>query len=427
MLRSRRLLAVLVLCGAPDVSRSQDSALAAALTRARQTFDLRSDGTLTGDGARLLIEGGRAAQFFLLGEEHGVAEIPKLAAALFRALAPTGYRHLAIETGDALASRLNALVLEADPEAAVKRFSETYWPGVPFYTLREEAGLLAAAVSAAGRRPDVLWGLDYDIVGDRYALRRLRDIAPNARARAAADRVIALADSMLDAALEAENPSAIFMFASPDTALESLRTAYAPASGSEAEHILALLETTLRINRDFAEGRNYESNVARAENLKRQFLRHYLPAARSGRPPRVMLKFGTNHVLRGRNFTNTFDLGTLAYELAEVHGGTAFNVMVVPGRGARVAQFDPRTFGYSPAPVQFGTGHWARPLLDLADSVRWTVYDLRALRPVLHAGRVGSVPPQLAQVIFGFDAFVVLAGSGPAESLVKARPTRNER
>src|SRR5690606_36492727 len=50
------------------------------------------------DGARfsgpawdLLVERGRAAQFVLLGEDHGIAENPRLAAALYAALAPAGY------------------------------------------------------------------------------------------------------------------------------------------------------------------------------------------------------------------------------------------------------------------------------------------------------------------------------------------------
>lgn len=50
-----------------------------------------------------LVEEGRAAQFFLLGEEHGIAENPKLAAALFTALTADGYAQLAIEVSPPMA------------------------------------------------------------------------------------------------------------------------------------------------------------------------------------------------------------------------------------------------------------------------------------------------------------------------------------
>src|SRR5690606_10654118 len=46
-----------------------------ALRQNRHTLAL-VDGRLSGDGAELLLSEGRASQFFLLGEEHGVAEVP---------------------------------------------------------------------------------------------------------------------------------------------------------------------------------------------------------------------------------------------------------------------------------------------------------------------------------------------------------------
>src|SRR4051794_18206160 len=41
-----------------------------------------------------LLEAGRASHFFLIGEEHGIAENPKLAAQLFGALRPSGYERV---------------------------------------------------------------------------------------------------------------------------------------------------------------------------------------------------------------------------------------------------------------------------------------------------------------------------------------------
>ena len=422
------LLAVVpALTARAQAAPAGDSALRAALVQRRATLSVDSAGRIGGAGGAMLVDAGRRAQFFLVGEEHGVAENPRLVEALFRALAPAGYRHLAIETGDAVAAELNRRALAADPKAELIGFVTEHYPGVPFYNLLEEAHLLASVVEAGGRRPDVLWGLDYDVMADRYALRRLRAIAPNAAARSAADRALAVGDSMLRAALAAGNPATVFSFAGPGPVVAELRRAYAPASGSEAERILDNVDETLRINRLWVEGRGYDSNVARSQYLKRQFMRYYrgyYPSAAVGGAPRVMLKFGASHMIRGRTFANSYDLGSLAAELAEADGASAFGVMVIGGRASRHAQFDPRTFGSSPAPGEFVEQAWAKPFYDLADAAQWTVFDLRPLRPLLSSGGLGQLSARTTQVIYGFDALVILSGSHPSQPLVAAWPRK---
>jgi hypothetical protein len=396
-----------------------DTALAAALRQNRHTLSASADGRLQGPGARVLVEGGRQSQFFLFGEDHGVAQVPQLAAGIFRELAPAGYRYLAVETGEALAAAMNDAALRGD--TALAGFVGRNWPGAPFYSLREESQLLVSAARTAGGRRDVVWGLDYDIFGDRYALRRLRDIAPNPAARAAADRTVAAADSLFRTAVRTQNPAGLMMFSGPDTLFAPLRRAYAPTAGSEADRILEELESTLRVNRLQVGRRYYDANMERGRVMKQRFMRRYRQAVAAGDTlPRVMLKFGANHAVRGRNFTDFFDLGTAVHELAELNGGRAFGVMVLPGRGTQQAGIDPRTFGYVARDAS--ESEWTKPLYDAADPGAWTLYDLRPLRLPLIAGRLGPMHPDLARAIHGFDALVILSGSGPSESLVGAPP-----
>jgi hypothetical protein len=406
----RRLAAVppaLALFAAPLAA--QDS-LTALLRANAHPMQADADGRLSGPGAELLLAAGRDAQFFLVGEEHGVAEIPRVVAGLFRELAPAGYRHLAIETGEFLAAELNRRVLADANGAAYAGFVREHFPGAPFYNWREDAALLRTAVHAAGGGGDVLWGLDYDIVADRYTLRRLRDIAPTPRARAAAEAVIARADSALRQALATQNPGLLMMFGGPDDVYARLREAYAPAPGSEADRIIRLMETTREINAFWGRGEGYLSNLNRSRLNKRQLMR-FLDAAtaREGRMPRVMMKFGSSHMVRGRSFSNVFDLGTLASELADVNGSRSFGVLMLGGAGTTHAVIDPRVFRSVEAPVEVEP--WARPFYDAADAHRWTVLDLRPLRARIP--RLGTLPDQTLQVLYGFDAVVILSGSGP--------------
>jgi len=410
--RSRRrrvaaALPALALLAAPLAA--QDS-LTALLRANAHPMQADADGRLSGAGAELLLAAGRDAQFFLIGEEHGVAEIPRVAAGLFRELAPAGYRHLAIETGELLAAELNRRVLADATGAAYAGFAREHFPGAPFYNWREDAALLRTAVGAAGGREDVLWGLDYDIVADRYTLRRLRDIAPTPGARAAAETVIARADSALEQALATRNPGLLMMFGGADDVYAPLRAAYAPEPGSEADRILRLMETTREINAYWGRGEGYLSNLHRARLNKEQLMRRLDAAtARDGRMPRVMMKFGSSHMVRGRSFTNVFDLGTLASEIADVNGGRSFGVLMLGGEGTTHAVIDPRVFRSVEAPVEVEP--WARPFYDAADARRWTVLDLRPIRA--RVPRLGTLPAETLQVLFGFDAVVILSGSGP--------------
>ncbi|HET7460053.1 MAG TPA: hypothetical protein VFJ82_02350 [Longimicrobium sp.] len=400
-------LPAVVLSAAPLAA--QDS-LTALLRANAHPMQADADGRLSGAGAELLLAAGRDAQFFLIGEEHGVAEVPRVTAGLFRELVPAGYRHLAIETGEFLAAELNRRVLADTTGTAYAAFVREHFPGAPFYNWSEDAALLRTAVQAAGGRPDVLWGLDYDILADRYTLRRLRDIAPTPRARAAAEAVIARADGALRQALATRNPGLLMMFGGPDDVYAPLRQAYAPQPGSEADRIIRLMETTREINGYFGRGEGYLSNLNRARLNKRQFMR-YLDAATAseGRMPRVMMKFGSSHMVRGRTFTNVFDLGTLASEIADVHGSHSFGVLMLGGAGTTHAQIDPRVFRSVEAPVEVEP--WMQPFYAAADPRRWTVLDLRPIRARIP--RLGTLPAETLQVLYGFDAVVILSGSGP--------------
>ena len=135
----------------------------------------------------------------------------------------------------------------------------------------------------------------------------------------------------------------------------------------------------------------------------------------------MMLKFGASHLQRGRNFTNTYDLGSFLPELAEKDGGEALSIYVVGGSGTQRAQIDPRSMTSISVPVESLSSAWARPFADAADPERWTVYDLRLLRAM--GGRaINALAPEVQRIIFSVDAMVVLSKSSPQHDLITARP-----
>jgi len=308
-------------------------------------------------------------------------------------------------------------------DAAYLKFLREHWPGAPFFNWRQDAALLRAVVTSTPGKRGVLWGLDYDIVADRHALARLRELAVDAPERRIADSAIAVADSSLARGMREQNPGMMLMFGGDSAVFSRLRAVYRPKAGSEPDRILTLMDSTLRINLLFLSGRGYESNLSRSRLMKRQFWRFYdSTRAADGQEPRVMLKFGAAHLQRGRNFVNTYDLGTFLPELAEKTGGEALSLYVVGGPGTLRAQIDPRVMQSTEIPVQSLAPDWAKPFNEAADPDKWTVFDLRQLRATAGAGRFGTLAPALVQVIYGFDALVVLSKSTPQKDLPITKP-----
>ena len=433
------LLAGTFLVASPQAASGQqqptepDSAptLADVLREHRLPLTLE-EGTLSGPGAELLLEEAAASRYLLVGETHGVAETPALIAALFRGLRPEGYRHLAIEIGPIQAERIGELMTAPRPMDAYADFLAEHWPGVPFYDWRPEAELLAEAVRLAG--PDAVWGIDYDILADRYPLHRLRALAPDSAARAAADRAIARADSLLARAMAEDDPSQVAMFSRPETVWTSLREVYAPEPGSEADRILEQLEATARINEAWTSGRRWRSNRLRVGLLKRNLLRHL-----EGADPdaRVIVKMGGFHLMRGRTPNNTFDVGNLLSELSIVEaarsgvppttGSRSFHVLVFGEPGRERGALDPRDWSVRRVPTVPSSGqHWSSGLAGALFDDSSTVIDLRSLRPMADVGEapLDDLPERFEETIFTYDAVVVLHGSTAAEALDVERPRR---
>jgi hypothetical protein len=208
---------------APAPAPSFEERLAARAAESRHAVSFR-DGSFSGPGWDLLVREGQASRFFLVGEEHGVAEIPAVVRELFRALQPAGYRHLAIEISPSMAEVLDGLAREGLPKVA--SFFQENPPGVAFFTLKEEAELLVAARAAVPGLAPVLWGLDYEMTADRFLFGRMRRKAPEDAARTAAEELHQKSAAAWKTVSETKNPGAFFSFSTAPDVLRGLRQAW---------------------------------------------------------------------------------------------------------------------------------------------------------------------------------------------------------
>jgi hypothetical protein len=423
-LSARAVLAVLLLLatapvpvlaqtGGGPAARSTVGAdsLAAALRESRMAVTLR-DGRLEGPGADFLLREGRAAGFFLVGEDHGIAQVPQLTGALFRALAPDGYRHLVIETSPLLAHTLEGVARGAGTEPVMAYGRTLHHPlEIPFYGLREEARMLEEVVRAAGGS-DVLWGVDQEFIGSSPStFAWLAEHAPSDSARRVALAMKARAEAGMDAAV-AGSSRAFFLATAADS--DFVRLAGAFRASPEAARVVEEMRESRDIYRLYFTDQGYRSNVTREALIRRNLRDHLRRAdAAPGGAGKVMVKMGAAHAVRGQKLTDgAFSTGNFVSELAAARGTTSFHVMVVGGKGTRATGVG-AGMRYQSTDDLAGNEAWVAPVAAQAEPGVWTVFDLRPLRERLGAGKLAA-PDLLKQVIWGYDALVVLTGSTPA-------------
>lgn len=399
---------------APAAQPSLEERLAARAAQNRHRLDF-ADGRFSGPGWEFLVAEGSKARAFLLGEEHGVAENPMLAAALFDALRPSGYEVMAIETSPMMAQEMDRAA--RDGVDGLRRLFADPGAQAAFYGMREEADMLAAVTAGAPADRAVLWGLDYDVGADRLAIRKLKAMSKPSAAETALAALEAASSASWAQYEATRGPQHIFNFSGDPALVRAVRDAW-PDAPEEAAWLLEVMEETLAANRDFAAGRNHASNQRRNDLNKRNLLRYVRAARAEGRDPRMMMKFGASHMVRGLSSTETYDLGSLVPEMAFLEGGTTFHLLVLAGSGRQTASFDPSAWTYRPGPPRNTYAYGLDPVAGQAFADAFTIIDLRPLRGlVTGGGRSASLNRELVRAIHGFDAVAVLSGSNPSTNL----------
>ena len=369
-----------------------------------------NDGIPAGPGWDWLVREARAARFTLIGEEHGVAENAILSTALFRTLRGSGYSRMAIELSPPIAEDIEAAGRRNGFNGIVDVLTN---PGAfTFYNLREEAKFLADVIEAAPRNERVLWGLDREIFSDRYLISRLEGRVPKSSLPA----FTRLKEASANARARFEqtrNPDDLFLLSEDPALVSAVRAAW-PQADHQSDLIMRTLEESLAIETAERTGGAWPYLQRRAQWKRDNFTR--LLTADLGRKlrPKIMMKLGYNHAIRGANYVNIFDVGSMADEVATLTGDRAFHVLVLPSVGSRQAvPAQQRSFG-SVATDDFdslnaGDRRLTR-VLPNGNATGHEVIDLRAARPLGMRG-LEAWNTDLIKTIHGYDAAVIWKGA----------------
>ena len=407
LLSTLTLLFASVASANPPVSKLEKAASEAALA---VTF---KNNRFSGEGYDTLLNRARASQFFLIGEEHGIAENPLLAAQLFTELSQHHYRHMVIEVSPQIASVMEQHIADKGLQGLQALFAQP--GGEPaFFGMAEEAQML---VDVKGSLPDVnnvLLGVDYEVASDRQLLKILKRMNVPEQAKAPLEALVKASEESWQAYYEKKSPQYIFSFNGDPALVKAVRQSW-PSPSEKVDWLLEELEQTLAINKLWTSGNGFQSNVARANLIRENFLRHWRSFSAEQREAGMMVKLGGSHSSRGKNTNGTFDLGSLLPELAAIEGTETVSVLVLPGEGTKVAVLDPVNWKFNPAPAKDGYTKGLQALYAQATS-GMTLFDTAALRPLMR-GKLAKSHPSLTRSVYSFDYVLIMTGSTPASEL----------
>jgi hypothetical protein len=359
-----------------------------------------------GRGWDWLVQQARDARFTLIGEEHGVAETALLSAALFNALRGSGYNRVAIELSPVIAADIETAAKRNGVQGILSFFARPdTWS--PMY-LREEAQFLDSVVRSGPKNERVLWGLDREIFSDRYLISRLEPSVP-ARARPSFARLKQASADAWAKYGQTRNPDDLFVLAEDPALVGAVRAEW-PKPDALSDAIMRTLEESLAIETAERNGGAWPYMQRRAQWMRGNFAERLKEEGGRGAQPKVMFKFGYNHMIRGANYVNFFEIGTMADEVAALTGDRAFHIIVLPGPGSRQAVLGPNRSFISVSSDEFddfkaGDQRLTR-VLPNPDATGHEVIDLRALRPLAMRG-LESWNADVVRTIHGFDAAVI--------------------
>lgn len=387
-------------------AHAQDSAFVKMLRDHSATFTV-ANWKMSGAGADSLAAVARASQFIMVGEDHGIREIPQFVAALFDVARPAGYTHVAVEIGPLSGTMLETMMNAPNSQQRVDAFLTKYSPyAFPFFFWKEESEMLERIVKSVPKTQNVVWGLDQEFMASpTYLLEQLGRENAFARAQTAASR---RGDSLL---IAQANPSQMWMMASTDRDIARLRREF-PAG--EKRRIVDELAASRAIYQSFMGGSGYASNQTRDDLMKRNFINAYNTSAKTEEAPRAIIKLGANHVFRGPSTTQTYEIGSFVPEFALQQGGSSFGILAVVRKGTWNAY---RPMGSresdKTAPYDLETSSeynvFDMPsVIAAADANQWTYIDLRQARERFANGKLKLASEKSRRLLTSFDAVVVI-------------------
>lgn len=379
------------------------------LMRQNQTTLTATGAQLSGPGWERLQQDIRKSALVLVGEDHGMAEIPAFTQAVAQVLRPKVY---VAEIDRYQARDLTRLVAQPGPPT---EFLRQYPMNLSFYSWAEEFEL-ARALRARGT---ALVGVEQ--VGFATPGRLLGLLANETRSTAARTylrRQAAAIQARDRAALVAGDYGRVSINSMRGSLLDSVRT-LTRQDGPAAQQMLRDLEASVNIFKTNAAGKP-GGHQTRINLMKRNLLTELQPYLKADQPlPPMLFKFGAYHLGRGRSiWGDIYDVGNLAVNLADAHDQKTLHIFVIGKQGRKVTGQNPADFSQNSSAYANTDEVMLRPFMAATPAgAAWQVFDLRPLRRAMLYKSLPVPDQELQATLLGYDYVVIIPETAASRNL----------
>ena len=334
-----------------------------------------------------------------------------MAAAVCRIMRPDSY---AVEAGPYAAAYVNGLLKDSQRASHMRDRERAYPANMAFLNDEQENDLAASCAASSQTKEFILWGLDQEFEGASAILLQQMNAEPNGRVSAAAIRSAMEKDKLAEArARLTGDGTQLFITSASDDDVTELQTAMNKDGTAVSQSVMREFVASRRIYRlNLSDSPG--SNSERASLLKKHFLERYRALQRNTSNPRILLKFGDNHMWKGFNDTHQLDLGNFVAELASVEHSTSLHIQVLAARGT-LAEFDGYAKPMKKAPFVLAETpeyEWLKPVVEMLPDKQTDhsiVVDLRKLR-----FRNIAMTGEWERLVYGYDLLVMIPEFTPA-------------
>lgn len=370
------------------------------LLRQNQSSLTQTGSQCSGPGWEKLQQDIRKSALVLIGEDHGMAQIPAFTQAVAQVLQPKVY---VAEIDKYQARDLTRLTAQPGLPTA---FAQQYPMSLSFYSWAEEFEL-ARALRAQNTTLVGVEQLGFASTGRTLAL--MADQVKSKSTRAFLQQQATAIQAHDRAALIAADYGKITINGVRSTLLDSLRkmTSTEPAA---VRQMLQDLEASANIFRINASGKP-GGHQTRINLMKRNMLTELQPYQQTGQPlPPMLFKFGAYHVGRGRSiWGDIYDVGNLAVNLADAHDQKTLHIFVMGKQGTKVTGQNPVDFSKNATSYSAADEAMLKPFMAATPTgSAWQVFDVRPLRRAMLYKGMPVADQELQATILGYDYIVII-------------------
>lgn len=370
-------------------SATADDQTVAALNANAFAINVGADGDYYGVGWDRLIAESQNAGIVILGEQHATADIPALANQLHNSLKSDA---LAIEVGPWSTRFASELIKQGTGRLEAWQARSGNGFALPFLFFAEESVATEKMALRSTNKIEPLWGLDQEFVGSGASLLPLLQREAKSFAQKKAVESFAAAqrrDPMMVGSID-------------DPAIDALAVAF--AGNAIVDEIVTSLRTTSAIYAPYTRGTGsfYEANLKRENYMKSNFVAAYRSAkAKLGRDPRVLVKLGGNHAMRGINDTNLPAFGNFVAEWGHAENIGVVNILADCFGGLARS---PQSNKAEPCEAMAAK---APALMAIEKKGPITLVDFRPMRSKL--GKLKHIDARTRELILAFDFYLAIA------------------